>query len=177
MKKDSFIRNRQIGIKRFRYVYYKDRPISHGRLNKLGYSTCDLYDMKHEQGHAYWPKGTFGGPCPTKEDAIETIDFLVHLGLRRNGLSITNRYRVMDNDSIRPDSIPVPYKGEEDYVQKSHGYKSFSAAYNAAKIRYEQITKWLRDDKGKPLQPISILIEDTDGKTLIKQNNGYKTKK
>ena len=153
-----------------------------GRLNKLGISSDNISDLRSRWGLAGCsifgsPKGTYGGPCDTIQQAKETIHFLVDLGLKEEQLFITKRWRILENDSIMPDAIITPYHGEEDRSPENCvGFRTFSKAFAEAKQRYTQKVKWLMSDKGKPLQPISILIVDDEGNQLLKTNNQYHVK-
>ena len=180
-KKETYITPIHISLRKFRYVYYKDRPLSQWVLsmnvktNKI--TSEQIVELRSRKGLMQSPVGIYGAPCPTLAAARETVQFLVELGLKEYLLTITNRYRIVENQSIMPDAIPVPYRGVESYHRRNiKGFKTFNKAFVEAKTRFEQKCKWLRNDKtGKPLQPVSILIVDEQGNKLLKQDNGYNT--
>ena len=181
-KKEIYTTPIHISLRKYRFVYYKDLPLSQWVLNvncKEGRITSEqIVELRSRKGLMQTPLGIYGAPCPTLAAARETVQFLIELGMKENRLTITNRWRVVENHSIAPDCIIVPYHGEEDYSRKNcMGFKTFNKAVVEAKTRYIQKCKWLVSDKtGKPLQPISILIVDEEGKQLMRQNNGYKSK-
>jgi hypothetical protein len=134
--------------------------------------------FKHQRKHNLMKchRGIFGGDCPTREEAEECVDFLEELGMDRDEFSILRRHKVMYNDSYLPDTTPNLSKGEdEDYAQQNNkGFKTLDKANHEARTRYNMLNKWLRNEKGKPVQKVSLTLRDCEGKVTHTEHNGWK---
>jgi hypothetical protein len=176
--KKAYIQSIEISVKKVRRIHYKGQLLNMGVLtDQAGITSDALFKLQRRHNLIACHRGIFGGHCPTREEAESCVDFLEELGMDRDEFSILLRHKVMYNDSYLPDTTPNLSKGEdEDYAQqRNKGFKTLDKANHEATTRYNMYDKWLRDNKGKPVQRVTLTLRDCEGKVTLSKSNGWKT--
>ena len=167
-------------VGKFRFLFYKGRKMSYGYLQELGVSSQVISETKKRLGLLDSPGGSYGAPVRGEREPL--LDFVTQLlsddraegtHFDRDQLEIKVRYHVMLNDTITCDEPPATMDGVPDYY-KNKGYKNLDIANAYAEKTFEYYSKFLKDDKNKPIQLVRLELKDKEGAIIVKKTNGYK---
>ena len=174
-KKISKVSDLTYSVGRFRFLYYKGVRVSYGMYaDVLKITQLNIADYKSRHGYFESPFGAFGGPI-AYSDKDKVIKFfkglLSYCDIKHDDsdIEIRVRYHVMEDDRITCDEPPAPGSGGARDYTKNKGYKNRLLAEAAADRYFHYYSNFLKDNKGKMLNRVRLILTDDQGNVTMKK--------